>query len=434
MNHQEQASPTLYLGRPSLVGIFALAIFFVGSVGWALLAPVGGAAVATGTVVVDGNRKVIQHLEGGIAKEVLKQDGDLVEVGDALMVIDQTQAAARLKLVSNQLLNALAVKARLQAEVDGVDEIGTNALGDYGLADAEGVASALAIQFDALRSNRSVLNNETDIIGQQIAQIANVNSSLVEQIGSDRRQLSLNEEELSNVRNLLGKGYATKNRLRELKLNSERLDSSIRIREAEIGTNNMRLEELRMREVALRGEDRNRALTELQRVRSTVEDLAQQMRVARDILDRTIIKSPISGIIMGSTVHTNGSVVAPGAVLMEVVPNNVSLSLEGRLSPNDIDVVRTGLPARIWLTAFGRRNQAPLDAKVRSVSADALSDPLTGAPYYRVVLDLDGISTKLYDLYPGMTAEIVIATSERTAMQYFLLPIKESFRKSLIES
>ena len=213
------------------------------------------------------------------------------------------------------------------------------------------------------------------------------------QIASETAQLDLLNEEITDIEDLFGRGLAKKSRV--------------------LG--------LRRRKVELEG-DRTEHLAAL--------------HAAKDVILRSKIKAPITGAVVGLQVHTTGGVVKPGDALMSIVPKDEPLVVEARVDPNDIDVVQKGMTAQVRLTPLNTRDVAPLDGKVIWISADRMTEKESSAGYYLARIKLDNQADSLpkgVDLYPGMPAEVMILTGERSLFGYLSAPITRSFRRAFRE-
>ena len=430
------AKDKIGVGAYMIAGFSVISVFFVGFLGWAAIAPLDSAAIAVGTVKVHSNRKTVQHLEGGIIETIKVRDGDTVAVGDILVTLDETQARATLELYRGRRISLSALEARLIAERDGANEIEFPAwLRDVDVRNA--AEKAMRGQAATLRNNRDTLGGESDILRQQIAQLHQEIKGLTDRIDAETQELGIVSEDEKSVRALLGKGYAQKPRLRQLQRDAARLAGSIAQHKSMIAQIRQRISETRLKISHLQKDFRERTLQKLQEVHAQLSDVTEHVRSASHILKRTKIVAPISGTIVNAQVHTAGGVVAPGAALMEIVPSGDKLIVEAKVNPLDIDVIHKGLPARVRFTAFSQRNLLPVEGTVTDISADSLIDDQTGAAYYlaRIALEkdyrgkIDGAK-----LYPGMQTEVMITTGERTALDYFLKPIEDSFRRAMTDS
>ncbi len=423
------------LWRPVAVGVVAILLFFGFVGGWAVLAPLNSAAIAPGLITVDSNRKTVQHLEGGIVKRILVRDGDRVRAGQPLVVLDETQRRATLDLVRGRLIEALLLEARLIAERDGAEIIHMpDELRDR--AEDRDVLETLDGQRRILKARRDSLENSTRIMRQSIAQFGEEVRGLEGQIAAEDRQLALIGEELTAVRDLARKGLAKKPRVLALQREMAEIEGSrarnvsaiARARQAIIETR-LRIDELRTRRV-------NEVEAQLRDAQAELFGLAERYRAAEDVLSRTAIVAPLDGVIVNLQVHTPGGVISPGAALLDIVPSGDALVVDARIDPNDIDVVRPGLTAQVRLGAFSQRRFAPLEGTVTWVSADGLTDEQTGRAFYRCRIALeDGYEAKLDGnaLTPGMQAEVLVITGERTPFDYLMAPLHASFTRAFRE-
>lgn len=431
------AGRTMGLRGVALAGAIVMAVFFGGLGGWAYLAPLDSAAIAPGVVSVDTNRKTVQHLEGGIVREILVRDGDRVSVDQPLMILDRTRAEASLELVLSRRRVAAALAARLEAERDQSDTV---RFPDWLVAEVEegrAQRSILDAQTAIFRARRKALDGQASILEQRIAQVKEEVAGLKGLIVAEDRQLSLIGQEVGDVQSLFDRQLTPKSRLLALQRQQAEIAGSrarnvaaIARAKQSIGEASLQISELTTKRV-------NEALDELEKTQAELLDLEERIRAARDVLARSVITAPTDGIVVGLEVHTPGAVISSGQPLMDIVPTSDIKVIEARIGPEDIDVVHPDLKAEVRLTATSGRNQRALDGRVRSVSADRLLDDRTGAPYFlaRVELEDPDLKAKLagVDLYPGMPAEVIIVTGERTPLDYLLQPLRTSFRRALRE-
>ncbi len=297
-----------------LLGVAVIAIFLGGFSVWAAVAPLQSAAIAPGSVSVDTYRKSIQHLEGGIVRDIIVREGQEVMKGDVLLRLDETQAKSRIELLEAQ-------------------------------------------------------------------------------IASETAQLELLAEEIEDIETLWKKGLARKSRILEL----------------------------RRRKVELEGDQTEHKAA---------------LRAAKDVIARSTVTAPITGSVVALRIHTTGGVIKPGDTLLSIVPKDETLVIEARVDPNDIDVVQKGLAAQVRLTPLNTRDIAPLDGRVIWISADRMMEDDSGAGYYLARIKLDDQASSLpkgVDLYPGMPAEVMILTGERSLLGYLAAPISRSFRRAFRE-
>ncbi len=420
---------------PTMVfGMIVIVVFLGGFGAWAGFAPLESAAIAQGVVSVSGKRKTVQHLEGGIVAHILVREGDVVAAGEALVVLDDTQARASFSLLRAQHRSAAALKARLEAERDGLAEIRRSGSLREAVAEDAG-DDVLATQERIFRARARSLENRTAIHRRQIEQLRAEAAGLVEEIETQDRQLALLEEEISALRGLVAKGVEGKPRLLALQRTKAEVAGARARNRSQVARVGQRVEETHLTIEELGNERLSGVVAELREVETRMSDLRERLASARNVLSRTRVLAPVAGTVVNLRVFTRGGVVGPGEPLTDLVPAGDRLVVEARVEPTDIDSVHPGLTAQVRLTAFSQLKTPPLSGKVTRVSADRLVDTMTGAAYYeaRIVLDADQPELAGLRLQPGMPAEVMIVTGERTALEYLLEPIVTSLGRALRE-
>ena len=413
-------------------GFFVVTAGFGGLGAWAALAPLQSAVLATGSVKVSSERKTLQHLEGGVVKEILVREGDSVDAGQVLVRLDDITARARVDLLRAKLDRMAASLARIQAEQTGLDEI---RFPDDLLARAQddNVAQVIAGEKEAFSARRDAYNGEINVLQQRIRQFEQQIDGLRTQIKSTKVQLSTIREEKDAVEVLYKKGVYEKPKFLSLKRSLARLEGEIGAHQSSIAQAEERIGEVRLRIIDLGTQRREENNRELQRVQSEIFDNEERLRAAVDTLERTEIRAPLAGTVVGLTMHTIGGVIKGGNRILDIVPKGDALVIEANVRPIDIDVVHEGLSADVRLTAFNRRNTHALPGTVTRVSADSFTDQSAGQTYYKVRVEIDPEHINDLELYPGMPAEVYLLTGERTALDYILKPIEDSFRRGLLE-
>ena len=359
----------------------------------------------------------------------------MVASGQVLVQLDHTRPQATLDLLRGRRMAASALEARLIAERDGNDGI---AFSEWLSTSHEG-EKAQDIMDDELRIfevRRESLSGQVVILEQRIAQFDEEIKGLEGQITAEDSQIALITEESEAVKGLFEKGLAQKPRLLALQRRTWEIEGSRSEHKAEIARARQSIGEARLRITELETAIVNEVVQQLRDVQSEQFDLAERIRAAGDVLDGTTIRAPIAGTVVDLKVHTLQGVIAPGTPILDIVPSGDRLVIETRIHPDDIDVVHPGMQAKVLFTAFSRRNSIPADGTITFVSADHLTDELTGVKNFltKVVLAddveaaLDGVA-----LYPGMQAEVMILTGSRTALDYFLKPITRSLERAFRE-
>ena len=436
-NTEEELSPE-NIARTSIVfGMFTLILLF-GILGlWSVLAPIDSAAIASGKVALDSNKKTIQHLEGGIVEEILVTEGMHVKRGQPLVRLDDTAAKARMDLYRGQFIAARATEARLIAERDGTESVSfSDALLRIEKEDEE-VAANLDSQRRLFKSRKESVQGQIDVLGQQIKQRGEEINGLEKQIKSADDQIDLLNEEIDVVRMLLEKGNAVKPRLLSLERNAAQIEGQRGEQQSMIARAEQSINEAKIQMFNVKTEMLNQVVQELKNTQVELSDLEEKLRTAEDVVNRIVVEAPISGEITGLAVHTKGGVIAPGERLMDIVPFDDKLIVEARVSPQDIDIVRPGLIARVRLLAYKVRNVPPVEGTVAIISADRFEDDRTGETYYiaRVEIPEEQLTALGEDivLTPGMPTEVLIVTGSRSLFSYLMSPISDSFNRSFRE-
>lgn len=420
---------------PVLFGLVIIFLFFGAFVGWAAFAPLGSAAIAQGVVSVEGNRKSVQHLEGGIVSEIKIKDGDFVSEGDVLIVLDEVQSKASVEIIRSRRAIALAQKARLIAERDNLDSI---PFPEWLLErkDEPNIKEAMQGQQNIFDSRRTSREGQITILKQKASQLEEEIKGLEGQVTSSDRQISLIREEIKDVESLVKKSLAKRPRLRALQRNLAELSGNRSQNISRIAQTRQAIGEVELQINELSNAMIDEVVAELRDVQAQIFDLEEQTRASEDVFDRTEIRAPTDGYVVNLKVHTTGGVIKPGETILDIVPDNVQLIVEAQVNTKDIDSVYIDAPAQIRFPAFSQRFSLPAEGKVLSVSADSLEDERTGSYYYlaRVQIEnLENAEIKVTQLRPGMQADVMILTGERTALDYFVNPIILSFNRALRE-
>jgi HlyD family type I secretion membrane fusion protein len=402
-----------------------------GALLWAATAPLDGAAVASGVVAVESKRKTIQHLEGGIIREIVAAEGARVAAGDVLIRFDGTQPRATLALLHGRLAAALALRARLVAERDGRDEID---FPDELMAQASdpAIARIMVGEVDVMNARRSRIQGQESVLRERIDKQHQEIAGLRAKIAASRQQLALLDEEIGPHEEMAARGVISRSSLLALKGKRADLVGSIGDYQAQIARAEDGISEVQLQLKMPRTTDHNQVTEDLQTVQADIADLRDKIGAAEDVLRRTEVVAPVSGTVVDLQVHTEGGVVQPGQRLLDVVPDRDRLVVDVRVDPRDIDVVYPGMPAQVRLTAFNARTTPTVPGTLNAVSADRMSDEVTGAPYFsaQVVLDEARSALDPRRLKAGMQAEVFLVTSERSALDYLVEPLIRSFNRA----
>ncbi|MDO8351482.1 MAG: HlyD family type I secretion periplasmic adaptor subunit [Gallionella sp.] len=414
--------------RILLIGVGAFMV-------WAIFAPLSEGVPAHGFIKVEGNRKTIQHLGGGIVEEIMVKEGDRVVADQPLMRLNETQLKAQQGIVESQLVIALAMEARLNAERDNRDKL---TYPEFLLARQQHpqAVEAMQVQGQLFRTRRAALRGEEAIGRETIIGLEEQVRGLTAQEAAKAEQLSSFKEELKTLRPLHEDGYIPRNRLFELEravayLSGQRSDDLANIGRAKSQISEIKLKVLQSRQVY-----QKEVQTQLAETQSKVADLKERLVATQDELKRVVLRAPSAGIVVDLTAHTIGGVIAPGQKLMDIVPEGGGLLIEAQLPTHLIDNVHVGLDVDISFTAMDHTLVPTIPGKLTYVSADRMVDPRTDMPYFvgRVMVTEEGMKILgKHSMQPGMPADVVVKVSERSMMGYMLKPLFNSLRFAFTE-
>jgi len=432
---------------PTLLGV-AVLLLCVGGFGvWAAIAPLDGAVVVSGSFVATGQNKHIQHLEGGILRELLVKEGDLVEVDRPLLRLDPTAANAKLRRLVVRNSRLLLMKARLEAEIDALPAFRMPA-GLAAEADDPEILAIFARQTTELRARRSKLQTEEEVLRREMAGLQESVGGYSAQAKSTRQRLALFAEELKDKQGLLARQLARKTEVLTVQRAEAALAGELGELTARIADAQERMSRAEQQIAQLRSAAMQKAIEELRAAETELDDLQEQIRAARDILDRIEVRSPVRGIVVKLHQNTSGGVIAAGAVILELLPVNDELIIEARLNPSEIWHVKAGQRALVKLTALNQRLTPMIEGKVAYLSADAVSanqnartkaeqEGAARSSYVvRVRLEEQDVRQKAdsFRPTPGMPADVFIKTGERTFFDYIMKPVLDSFSRAFRES
>ncbi|WP_416423044.1 HlyD family type I secretion periplasmic adaptor subunit [Pseudomonas sp. App30] len=401
--------------------------------GWAALAPLDNAVFGSGQVTVQSYRKTVQHLEGGIVKELLVHDGQLVHKGDPLIVLDQSQVSAEYESAHSQLIAARVKEARLRAERDDLPAMPQV---PFDGADSQRAQEALEGEAHVFNARRNSRLGEIAVKKERVGQLGQQITGLEAMIRNKQGMAQSYVGEIRELKELLAQGFVDKQRLLDQERKLDSLKAEVADHQSSILTTRLQINETQLEIVQLTKNFNSEVVKDLADVQSQVFDLQEKVSALKDKLTRIVIRAPEEGMVLDMKVHTVGGVVSPGTPLMDIVPESSQLVVEAHVGLNDIDRISLGKTADIRFTAFNNATTPVIEGTVTRISADRLTDDRTGDPYYlvRVALTEDGLK-KLGErkLLPGMPAEVLINAGSRTMLQYLLRPAHNMFAKSMIE-
>lgn len=418
--------------KPRTIGMLIVFVTFGLFGTWSVVAPLGSAALAPGVVTVQTYRKTVQHLEGGIVKELHVRDGDVVKVGDPLIVLDDTQVRAEYGMITSQLIAAQAMEARLRAERDDLLQIDFSGMLESNSQRAREAREGETQVFNARRGSRL---GEVSVLEKRISQLHEQIRGLESMISTKRSLEKSYQGEIGELTELLAEGFIDKQRLLDQQRRLDMLRAEIADHGSQITKTKLQISETELQIVQLNKDFSSDVVAQLAETQTRVFDLQERLSALEERLRRIVIRAPDDGMIIGMKVHTIGGVVSPATPLLDIVPSVSDLVVEAQVSPVDIDRVSPGKTADIRFSAFGSATPV-MEGVVIHVSGDRLINEQTGMPYYLARVSLTEKGTKTLGslkLQPGMPAEVLINTGDRTLFQYIMQPITDAVARSLIE-
>lgn len=413
-----------------IAGLLLLFSIFVGVV------PIKTAAIAPGQLIVEGEKKSVQHLEGGIIQQILVKEGDLVEEGQVLAKLDETRLRTEVNSLETQLILSQARKARWQAQLAGSKTLEFSPwLLDH--RHNPQAASAMDDQQKLYTNSQELFKEQQKSFQLQIAQAQEKAHGSQQQLQQKKQQHQQIKQEIQNQQNLLAKGLVT----RSLLLDLEERSGDAAINASELGSSatvyQHQAEQLSSELAKLEHSHLTEAAEKLDELGEQIATAEQSLIARQQQLTRASIRAPISGYVVNMQVNTQGGVLGAGQTLMEIIPSKGSMVVEAQIPPKDRDVVQIGQPAEIRFSAFKQNAGLPIQGKVKLISADIIKHPEDQSPYYKTLIELDMAASQLPDnmtLHPGMQAEVMIVTGEKTLMSYISSPLTASFNRALTEN
>ncbi|WP_338845942.1 HlyD family type I secretion periplasmic adaptor subunit [Massilia sp. W12] len=402
---------------------------------WAFTAPLDKGVPVSGTVVVSGARKAVQHQYGGTIQDILVKEGDQVKQGQVLVRMIDVTARAQAEVTRVQYFTARVVEARLVAERDGKKALVFSPELEKAKSDPR-VEASMQMQKQLFTSRQSALQSELAAMEQGISGLKNQISGLEQSRNSKQSQLKLLKEQLSGLRDLAADGFVARNRVLELERTMEQLHGAIAEDIGNIGRARSQMAELSMRSAQRLQEYQKEVRSHLSEVQREAE--TQQARLTSNDFDlaATEVRAPAAGTVVGLSVFTKGGVVPPGFKMMDIVPSDVKLVVEGQVPVHLIDKVHAGLDVEMMFTAFNQNTTPHIPGKLVQVSADRFVDEHNGMPYYKMKAEVtaDGMKKLAHlKVQPGMPVDLFVKTGERTMMSYLLKPIIDRAQTSMAE-
>jgi HlyD family secretion protein len=422
--------------RPIAVAGYALIVMTFGVAGvWAAVAQLDKAVIASGYVATETNRKTVEHLEGGIVREILAKEGDRVKEGQVLFRLQKIQAEANSETVEGQLDSALALESRLVAERDGTNDIAwpkqiANRLND---------ATVLRVTSDQTRQfneRRASLDGQIGLILKRTEELEKEIDGIAQEKDSTKKQVEYINKELVGLRDLGAKQLIPITRVYAMERERTRMEGEMGRADAETAKAQSSIEEMKLQVQQTRQKFQEDVAAALLDTRQKIAELSERALVASDVLRREEITAPRSGTVQDLKVFTIGQVVRSGEPLLQIVPDDEPLIVEAQFSPNDIDTIYTGMQTEIRFPAFHSRTIPVMLGTLQSISHDRLVDDASHQPFFRGIISLNRADIPeewRSRIRSGMPAEVIVAAGSRTVMSYLVSPLTSSLRKALRE-
>jgi protease secretion system membrane fusion protein len=402
---------------------------------WAALAPLDKGVPLSGTVAVATSKKAVQHLTGGTIEAILVKEGDIVKTGDVLVRMNAVQSRANAESSRVQYFSARSTEARLIAERDGAERIVFPRELDGAKDDPRWVAN-VHLQQQLFSSRQSAIRSELMALDENIAGLVLQHLGLKESLEGKRLQLQFLKEQLDGMRDLAKEGYVARNRLLELERTHAQLATAISEDVSNIGRGQRQVSEIKLKRVQRQQEYQKEVRTQLSDTQKEAETLANRLNGLDYDLGNVMVRAPTDGTVVAINVFTHGGVVAPGFRLMDIVPSDDALVIEGQLPVHLVDKVHPNLPVELIFSAFNQNHTPHIPGLVTHVSADRLVDEKSGQPYYSLKAKVapEGVAMmSQLQVRPGMPVELFVKTGERTLLNYLFKPLVDKFKMSLAE-
>jgi protease secretion system membrane fusion protein len=423
--------------RTAKLGLWIIAIGLGGFILWASLAPLAQGVAGNGTVVVAGERKTVQALAGGAVNDILVREGDHVQANQLLIQLNTVQAQAQLEVALGQWFSARSSEARLSAERHGLQSIEWP---EDLLARREDPRAKrnMELQDNLFETRRAELSSRQQILENQAA-------SLLEQLHAYEQirnhlktQLDYQRKELSGLRQLAAEGYVPRNRLFEAERNSAQLSAQLTSGISDIGKTRQSIAESKLQALQLQQSFRIEAESQLATTAAEASSLGERIKALEFEVSNAAIRSPVDGQVIGLAVHTEGGVIPAAQRLMDIVPRGSAWIIKAKFEPLVADRLKIGLPVNLRFSSLNSATLPVVEGKVLTVSGDQLLDEQTGLPYFAVEVEVGAeavakLQAHSLDVKPGMQAEVMVQTGERTFLNYLLSPLEKRIRGALKE-
>ena len=417
------------------IGYAIIAFTFVGLLGWAAFAPLDSAVVANGVISAEGNRKTIQHLEGGMLRRILVREGQKVKAGQILFELDPTQANAAAGITRNQYVALLAMEARLIAERDQRPSISFPAELTSRKNDPD-VIRALADEQAQFAERRQTLQGQVDLVNSQREQYQSEIDGIDRQTQGLKDQLGYINDELGDLRKIYDKGLVPRPRLLALEREQANLSGSIGRLTADRAKAVQGISETQLKVRQIKQQFFEEVSQNVTETRVKLAEVTEKEVVASDAQKRINVVSPVSGTAQNLRFFTEGAVVRPAEPMVDIAPDDEAFVIQAHFQPTDVDNIHEGMTTEVRLPAFHSRKIPILSGKIESISRDRIADPENKTAYFLgiVRVDVKQLPPEFRNkVTAGMPAQVVVPTGERTVLQYLFSPLRDTLRTTMRE-
>jgi HlyD family type I secretion membrane fusion protein len=427
-----QAHPKIH--HIVVYAMVVIVLFIGGFFAWTMFATLESAAIAPGSVIVAGNRRVIQHLEGGIVQKIYVRDGSHVKKNQLLIKLQDTMVKATYDINYHDFWTLSGKEARIQAELN--QQQGVTFPAPMERSESPEIKAILNLQTHLFHANRQHFQSNMGVYQQRVQQLRQeiIGTEAIMQSNDEQRVFI--EKELKDAKVLVEKRLIKQSRFYALQREFSGITGKKGELAAKIAGLKQKIGETELQMISIADKHRKELLDELYDTQKKLHELKQRRITSNDVLMRTEIRAPIAGTIVNLKFHTVGGIIRAGEPIMDLVPEHEALIIEAKLNPLDIDAVHPGLMAKVVLTGLSQRNTPRLLGKVTHVSADALINPNNQSAYFQIKIEISKEQLKKLNeqaLYPGMPAEVMIITNKTSPWVYFTKPIVKSFDRAFRE-
>lgn len=441
-NNIDNASDADSKNKEKLNNLYRLTLYILGLglggfILFSVFVPLDEGVPTQGTVVIDTKRKTIQHINGGIVKEVFVKEGQSVKQNELLMRLGSGTVKANYESIRQQYFSLKALEARLIAEQSGSNIIEFDSKLVEAVKEDGKLQSQITIQNQLLKARRASLNAALGILKETSLGYESLVISSSQVVINKMAQLNSLEREIKGIRELESQGFLPTNKLQEAERNIAEIKSQI----AENNSNQTRAKqsilEFKQRELSTLSEYQKEVEQQLSQLRPDLRAISEKFKAVSEDLEGVEIKSPVDGQVVGLSIQTIGSVVQPAQKIMDIVPSQEELVLEAKIPPNLVDRIQINDEVNVRFTGFSDTPQLVVSGVLTSISADTISEPNSNSPPYylaRIKVTPDGL--KKLDgrkMHPGMIVEVVIKTGSRTLLTYILHPLIKRVAASMKE-